>query len=100
MPPHEIGTRLKRRSPKGDEYDRVVVRGHFEGGHRGEIVELVVSPATFGTPVCTTSESLFEAFTLDAGDDPAEEVAEIEARLSKLDTAPEWETSPEEVSNG
>jgi hypothetical protein len=89
----ELGTRLKRRAPAGDEWDTVVVRGRHYGG---ELEEIVVSPVSFGTPVSTTPESLVAAYTLDVDtDDPSEALT---ASLAKLKAEP-WTTPSEEIAS-
>ena len=73
-----MGTEWHRRTPQGDDWDTIVIRGIFDGD---EVAgrEFVVSPVAFGhAPVTCTPESLVDAYTRD---DRPDAMADLAHRL-------------------
>lgn len=89
MKPLAVGVVYRRREPKDDAWDEIVIRGYAEGG---EQVEPVVSPRSFGEPVAVNPDNLLKHYT-QALPDPAADVEQVAAKLEA------WQTHPQELTN-
>lgn len=82
--PALIGAEFRRRTPEGDIWDRIVVRGiHDNGPDFG--LELVVSPVEFGPCLTCTTESLAESYTRATVDAAADVSERLDKRLADLE---------------
>jgi hypothetical protein len=79
--PKLLGSRWRRRTPQGDPYDTVIVRGVYEMAELG--FEIVVSGVEFSPAVTVDAEAFAAGWTL-AEDDPTAALEKVAQRLEEI----------------